>query len=614
VSGLEIADSLEIEPTTNIDLFDTLPGTPGSIPIFSDPAPGMEELPVTKLAAVVADRAELAALPTNRMAYLGESGRRGMFAFMSAAAFLTTFGSSHTAIAALDTRQGLIVSTGAEGAWVRQIEDANNIQWWGATPGIGDVSAAVVEALAVLKAIRHPYGYGAGASNSLRFPAAHALRVHGENSGEPGGFGTRLTWSGQVTGFRFLSGSDGSIVERIGLVGGFVDTESEAHGIDFDVPMTIRDFQIYNFPGDALYAHNSGGGTGNSNGTLIDRGMIQLCRKAFHNQGADASACEIRGLRALSNRQCGVWEQGFLGNSHYSHEFATNARLPWNTGEAGHPCSFVTHGGNWYACANGQEAWCSTNAPSGTTAHNQGWIFWSAGGVSTGIPAWTNGINVRAGGGIIHSDVSNRSAFYSPYSEDDQFNQFDNWAQIYSPIWSIDPMLVVLGVVKGRPPAIITRASEGMVHIPGHMAVSGNLVASGATTQLGPVSGTASDGITYFHSTGVASNFLLWANNGVSFGGITAGYFYGARHNLNTGLSHEFQINGVTTALINSAGVDVTGNVNASGEYRVDGTKVLGNQQAAIADPAGGATVDTEGRAATASILAALRAHGIIVT
>jgi hypothetical protein len=48
--------------------------------------------------------------------------------------------------------------------------------------------------------------------------------------------------------------------------------------------------------------------------------------------------------------------------------------------------------------------------------------------------------------------------------------------------------------------------------------------------------------------------------------------------------------------------------------YRVKGIRVVYEQQGAIADPTGGATVDTEGRAATASILAALRAHGLIAT
>ena len=54
-----------------------------------------------------------------------------------------------------------------------------------------------------------------------------------------------------------------------------------------------------------------------------------------------------------------------------------------------------------------------------------------------------------------------------------------------------------------------------------------------------------------------------------------------------------------------------TGVVRAS-EVRIGDEAVVRQRQPAIADPAGGATADLEGRAAIAGILAALRAHGLI--
>lgn len=54
--------------------------------------------------------------------------------------------------------------------------------------------------------------------------------------------------------------------------------------------------------------------------------------------------------------------------------------------------------------------------------------------------------------------------------------------------------------------------------------------------------------------------------------------------------------------------------VDVSGEYKVNGVQVVTNQQAAIPDVAGGATVDTEARAALNSLLTALRLHGLIAT
>ena len=47
-------------------------------------------------------------------------------------------------------------------------------------------------------------------------------------------------------------------------------------------------------------------------------------------------------------------------------------------------------------------------------------------------------------------------------------------------------------------------------------------------------------------------------------------------------------------------------------EVRINAQKVVGPRQAAIAAPAGGATIDSEGRAAIGAILAALRSHGLI--
>ena len=50
-------------------------------------------------------------------------------------------------------------------------------------------------------------------------------------------------------------------------------------------------------------------------------------------------------------------------------------------------------------------------------------------------------------------------------------------------------------------------------------------------------------------------------------------------------------------------------------EYvEIDGKTVLRRQQSAIEDPAGGGIVDVEARAVTTSILAVMRAHGLIAT
>lgn len=54
--------------------------------------------------------------------------------------------------------------------------------------------------------------------------------------------------------------------------------------------------------------------------------------------------------------------------------------------------------------------------------------------------------------------------------------------------------------------------------------------------------------------------------------------------------------------------------VDVTDHYEVDGAQVVTNQQAAIPDAAGGATIDAEARTALNALLAALRIHGLIAT
>ena len=63
--------------------------------------------------------------------------------------------------------------------------------------------------------------------------------------------------------------------------------------------------------------------------------------------------------------------------------------------------------------------------------------------------------------------------------------------------------------------------------------------------------------------------------------------------------------------VIRRSGAWESGIVRAQ-EVRVNGQTVVGQRQAAIADPTGGATIDAVCRGAVASILSALRTHGLI--
>jgi phage baseplate assembly protein V len=54
--------------------------------------------------------------------------------------------------------------------------------------------------------------------------------------------------------------------------------------------------------------------------------------------------------------------------------------------------------------------------------------------------------------------------------------------------------------------------------------------------------------------------------------------------------------------------------VNTTGVYQVAGIQVVGAQGGAVADPAGGGTIDAQARAQLSALLARVRAHGLIAT
>jgi hypothetical protein len=62
-----------------------------------------------------------------------------------------------------------------------------------------------------------------------------------------------------------------------------------------------------------------------------------------------------------------------------------------------------------------------------------------------------------------------------------------------------------------------------------------------------------------------------------------------------------------------AAGAWARGDLRAS-KLSVGGNQVVGARQAAVAEPAGGAIVDAEARAAITAILARLRTHGLIAS
>jgi len=102
--------------------------------------------------------------------------------------------------------------------------------------------------------------------------------------------------------------------------------------------------------------------------------------------------------------------------------------------------------------------------------------------------------------------------------------------------------------------------------------------------------------------------------NGASIGVTFTG---GAGGNVNMTISNAALFRTSISAAKSGVNTDITqlngaSQVDVSGEYKVAGVQVVGAQQAAIPDAAGGVTIDTEARAALNTLLAELRTHGLI--
>lgn len=147
------------------------------------------------------------------------------------------------------------------------------------------------------------------------------------------------------------------------------------------------------------------------------------------------------------------------------------------------------------------------------------------------------------------------------------------------------------------------------------------LVIGGLSSSAAGVAGEASATMGSLINTGVATytQDAIIVTNGqkIRFGG-TAGthakIYNDGSNNVRAVLGSGVWIwrnSADTTSLVS---IDGGGNVNleAGGVLRISSTQVVGPRGAAVAAPAGGATVDAEARTAISTIISRLQAHGLI--
>jgi hypothetical protein len=528
-----------------------------------------------------------------------------------------------------------------------------NVKAFGAKgDGVTNDAAAIQAAINYSYSKRRPNtteSYGAGCGPSIYFPIpsasyycggtplviSHTLGLYGPGSGQPEGDGSLLKWNGTSNGIRVLSSGPGFLIQGLDFDGGFTGTEGEFHAISPDAVGTVTRCQFYNWPGDAVN-EDENLHAGATNGSVIDRIYTENCRCAHKAFGGDANAGEKRGIETKGNRQAGVLQLGFLGDHYYSCSINGSARSAWNTGAAGHPVSYVHQGGHYYAAAYGQETWCSANAPTGTTASNQGWVYWMDGAASpsTGVPTWFNGIAVRAGGAYVQSGLNNYSTFTGCYAEDNNPSQFDRGAELYSPFMS-SRWLVSGGVFYGEMDAM-SGGKTRKVHAatPATFPVElGQTVfqCSDATSVIDlwntqPLSGSTPQKIRF--QLGLEADGVTRANLASIYTKSTtnnpataeANIFFATRLFGSAGtLTDRAVLDGPNlsfrAAADNNMDLGLTGTqwkrlYLSTGVY-VGGNQVVGARQSAVTSPTGGATVDSQARTAIDAIRTVLSAHGL---
>lgn len=443
-------------------------------------------------------------------------------------------------------------------------------QYGAVADGVTDDSAAFVAAIAALKTAGAALTNGSvlQASAKLFVPAGnyylgtttlditHTIVIEGEGSWA-GAFASKLTWAANTTGIRIQRydtsgvssvdnvnthiGGDVTRLKGLGLFGGYAGTEGEYHGVHTKAAIVIEDCHIENFAGDGLFAHASAGGgapfEGNANNVRIERLGVWYCRNGIFIDGADVNIWSVAGCDISFNRQWGIWDSSFLGNSYYAIHADSNGIAGVG---GGIPYTVVSNAGFRFCVKAGQEAGASTNSPPSTSTDNTWWLTMGFGGVVAGIPAWTSGMSLRAGGSYHTDDTGNANNLFSGcYHESGQ-----GFAQ------HVGPTLIVGGSVRGTTRGVgclygsgagTSPTGVGSVGIQGGLEITGPINGLNAVAHnFGPSSGTGDVQVSFSGmNTGPVLLFLrnsaidgyLEYVNGVSYWNAVGGLHL--RHNGN---------------------------------------------------------------------------------
>jgi hypothetical protein len=399
----------------------------------------------------VATRAALAArtLRTGGVE-LTEAGREGLFTFNTA---------NLAARVAADPRQGIFVAptsdpSGASGAWVRRVEGAYNVMWFGAKADfVTDDLPAFQAALAAIR--DRNFGAFAG-SNRLTVPAGFyylsgslnfhsAVSLQGAGSAQPYGAATIIRFGKNVDGFIINHSNthgngvgtqgdgSGTMIEGLQLWGGNVNVDGAGAVTDYSAGDSIgghgvrirgafvacKDVASYFFGGDGfnIVASAGSGGVieGNANSFYLERCQSQYNRgNGYFVGGNDANAGKVLLCSAISCGGGGFLDYSFLGNSYDAcHVRDCGVQDPT---QSNGPTGTCAYGGLYYYMVAGQQALARTTVP-GTNA-----AVWAPFAGHPYCKPWVTGIDWVNGSpyGTNPGNVNARNVFLGCYAESAQ--------------------------------------------------------------------------------------------------------------------------------------------------------------------------------------------------
>jgi hypothetical protein len=316
---------------------------------------------VTGATTFVADRTALAALATSTpAAYLGESGREGIFVWSSA---------NNAANVTSDPNQGVYVApssdtTGASGAWVRRYNGSDlNVKWFGAVgDGTTDDHGAFAAAVAFLGnpggAIFVPHAryrqsatlvipagirlYGGHAarnpgiigSTSYPYPTFYTMGVLYFDAGVPGielqpNTAATATSTGATTYDQ--AGATWVQIENLAILsagGGTADT----YGIKNRVVAYLTSVYVRGFLGHGVFTTALGGGSpyddeiyGNADQSIYTNvHATSNGQHGFYTTGGDANVILFNSCNASANGGWGFYDHSLLGNTYVNCHTASN--------------------------------------------------------------------------------------------------------------------------------------------------------------------------------------------------------------------------------------------------------------------------------------------------